>query len=127
METVAEAQKAGIAHAWDWFVYHANQRMTMIRFYLTVAAAIGGGVGYLLIAHEYFLSAVLSLFGAMASICFLRLDRRVSVLVKLGEEALKTQQLKLAATLGAKEFEICARADEVRMVSGKRHFAYPFT
>jgi len=75
-------------HAWRWFEYHANQRMTMIRFYLIVSGAIASGAGYLWISKEYLLSAILSAFGTIASLCFMRLDKRVSGLVKLGEDAI---------------------------------------
>jgi hypothetical protein len=57
----------------------------------------------------------------------MRLDRRVAVLLRIGEEALKRQQTALAVSLGAKEFEICRLADELRTSGGRRKFAYPFT
>ncbi len=114
-------------HAWHWFEYHANQRMTMIRFYLVVAGAIASGAGYLWIGHENLLSAILSAFGAVASFCFMRLDMRVSSLVKLGEDALHSQQTAFAGTLKAPAFEICRLAGDLRTQAGRRRFFYPYT
>lgn len=119
--------KDALDHAWNWFQYHAEQRMTMIRFYLTIAAAIGAGIGYLATKDQPLLSCLLSGFGAAASICFMRLDNRVSNLVKLGENALKTQQAIMSQKLQKKEFQICHLADDVRRSDKTRRFVYPYT
>jgi hypothetical protein len=120
-----ELEKIALDHAWDWFEYHANQRMTMIRFYLTVSGAIATGVAYLWIAHQYLLCACLCAFGTIASFCFMRIDNRVSALIKLGEAALKGQQAAISQRLGDPEFAICDRADDTRTATGRRRYAFP--
>ena len=128
METGAPPTRAdALNHAWNWFEYHANQRMTMIRFYLTVAGAIATGVGYLWIHNEPGLSAALSSFGVVASLCFMRLDQRVSSLVKLGEDALKIEQSKFSRQLNTKTFDICSAAGDLRNADQSRKFVFPYT
>jgi hypothetical protein len=114
-------------HAWHWFEYHANQRMTMIRFYLIVAGAIASGAGYLWVSGEFLLSGVLSVFGMISSFCFMRLDKRVSSLVQIGENALKHQQNIFANTLDEPAFKICQLAGELRTATGDRLYLYPYT
>ena len=116
----SNVNKDALDHAWNWFEYHANQRMMMIRFYLVVAGAIATGAGYLLLQKQYFLSGSLSIYGALISYCFLRLDTRVKGLVKLGEDALKGEQKKFADSLSLPAFEICKHADNVRNEKGER-------
>ncbi len=98
----------------------------MLRFYLTVAGATATAVGYLWVSKEYLLSALLSLFGAIASISFRRLDQRVANLVKLGENALSVFQAEIATTLGAPQFEICKLANEKKDTKGRK-FIYPYS
>ncbi len=106
-------EELALEHAWKWFEYHANQRMTMIRFYLIAAGGIAAGIGVLLTtAHENLLAGLLSILGAVTSMAFKRLDKRVSDLVKIGEDALSPHQAKMGAVLGFKSFEICQLAGE---------------
>jgi hypothetical protein len=121
-----ETEELALEHAWKWFEYHASQRMTMIRFYLTVAGAIATGAGYLWVAKEYMVSAILCTFGVIASLSFMRLDKRVSNLIKLGEDSLKVIQKRFSDALGAPPFEICHLADDNK-IGGKRKFAYPYS
>ena len=121
-----DAASAALTHAWDWFEFHANQRLTMIRFYLTVAGAIGTGAGYAFIQHEYFLSALMCTLGTVASLCFMRLDKRVSDLVKIGERALAIQQEALAKELDAPALRICEAANKMVDDDG-RPFNFPYS
>jgi len=100
-------------HAWKWFEYHANQRMTMIRFYVVAVGGIAAATGVLLtVSHENFLAGLMSVLGIITSLAFKRLDKRVSDLVKIGEDALKHEQAKLGVALGSQKFEICHLAGE---------------
>src|ERR1700709_49831 len=122
-----KSEELALEHAWKWFEYHANQRMTMIRFYVTVGGAIAAGVGYLWTTHENLISAVLSLFWVLASYCFLRLDVPGSRLVKRGEDAMACIQDSISNKLDAPHFLICKLADDKRDGSGKRNFHYPYS
>ena len=98
-------------HAWDWFKYHAEQRISMMRFYILLLGGVAGGIGYLLHNQEHAAAATLSLFAALMSFCFIRFDKRVSDLVKLGEKSLCHEQRFLAEMTGNSAIDICERAD----------------
>ena len=127
MDEAAAIRNKALDHAWAWFEFHAAQRMTMVRFYLIAAGGIAAGIGYLWTSNQYLLCAFLSTFGAVTSFCFMKLDKRVSDLVKLGEAALKSQQAEIAKVLTHNEFEICRRGDELQNASGNRRYPYPYT
>src|ERR1019366_1473384 len=82
-------------HAWNWFKFHASQRVAMVRFYLVALGAVAAGIGVLQEQERHVLCASLSLFGSVMSFCFLRIDRRTGILVKLGEQALSSEQARL--------------------------------
>ena len=89
MNDRAEAQKLACDLGWKLFELNANQRMTMIRFYLIAIGGIASGVGYLWQASLAGAGLSLCMLGVVTSWCFLRLDLRTSDLVKLGELAVQ--------------------------------------
>ena len=99
-------------HAWKWFEYHAKQRLTMIRFYILVIGALGAGIGYLYENDFYEFSALISVFGIVSSFSFIRLDQRISDLIKIGEDALETEQSKLASETGFETIKMCMSAND---------------
>ena len=101
----------GLAHAWAWFELHANQRMTMLRFSILTLSGVGAAVGVLLSQHEYSLCCMISLFGVILSFSFIRLDRRTSKLVKLGENALASYQDRLATITDNQFLKICTHSE----------------
>ena len=113
-EHVDTPRERALDHAWKWFDSHVSQRLTMIRFYITVGGALGGGVGYLYAYRQFLLCAVLSLFGIISALCFVRLDRRVSDLIKVGEAALKVEQGRIAESVQAEVFNICDLAEKLK-------------
>lgn len=98
-QSVAEASKRAEELGWNWFKYHAEQRMIMFRYYLIViglcitafAAAI---------RENPLISLLIAGFAAVASVLFGALDWRVSKLVKLGENVLRDEQARLGHVLG---------------------------
>jgi hypothetical protein len=43
---VQAAEKEAASYAWDYFQYHAGQRLSVFRFYLTIVAAVTISYGY---------------------------------------------------------------------------------
>jgi hypothetical protein len=115
-------EELALGHAWNWFEYHATQRMTMLRFYLMAAGGVAAGVGVLLAANENFLAAIVSMVGMLTSFSFKRLDKRVSDLVKFGEDALKSEQLKMSTELKSQAWQICELAGVIPR--GARFYTY---
>lgn len=86
-------------YAWNWFEYHASQRMTVFRFYLIFTAVVTAGYAQV-IDKEPIIGAVLGGFLSFITIAFWRLDRRNVVLIKLAEAHLKDHEERLALEVG---------------------------
>src|SRR5690348_5493610 len=96
--SVEDAEKSAAIYAWEYFKYHAAQRQSVFRFYLTL-------IGAATIAYAYSQRFVPTGSGApaptadineligtifmVASFLFWSLDKRSRRLIKLAEEALK--------------------------------------
>jgi len=115
-------EQDALSHAWEWFRYHADQRMTMVRFAITVIGGIGAGVGLFWKPETYLLACLSSIFGAVVAYSALRIDRRTADLVKIGESALEHLQNGLAAKTAADALQICRRAN-----TKKGHWPYSYT
>ena len=76
-------------YAWDWFEYHAKQRLTTFNFFLIVL----GAIGYVYIFGNQCiikdLVVWLALLGAILSFLFLLLEVRNTILVDDGRHALE--------------------------------------
>jgi len=101
-------------HAWNWFKYHAEQRLAMIRFAVLILGAIAAAVGYLHKDNQFVISIALCLLGMVASYCFLKLDSRTSHLIKLAEEALAEHENKLAEDISSSKIKIFQNTDALR-------------
>jgi len=77
-------------YAWNWFEYHAKQRISMFNFFLItngfVLSALAGL--YKEDKPKYSLTLVVSILGILLSICFFLLDLRNKCLVNFGEDIL---------------------------------------
>lgn len=120
------AELNALNHAWDWFKYHAEQRMTMIRFSMAVIGATGAAVGYLIKQRQDFFSVLVSLFGAIVSYCLLRIDRRTADLVKIGEEALRVEERRLGLHAANDHLDFCTAANHA-MQRYCRKFPYSYS
>jgi hypothetical protein len=95
MESAAmeDAQKDRLrTYAWNYFAYHAEQRMKTFHFYLiTIAALIAGFVSAAVrIPTEYFhWLAIIGLLITFFSVAFAFIDKRNANLVNNGEAALR--------------------------------------
>jgi hypothetical protein len=102
---------AALDHAWDWFKCHADQRIALFRFYVVVVGGLAAGLGVLHQQRENIICAALSVFAAFVCFCFVRLDKRTSDLVRLGERAMRSEERKLAIETGNDEFDIALKAE----------------
>jgi len=75
-------------YAWNWFVYHAGQRITAFQIFLVFLGALAVGLSYSLEHGNFFLMSVVSLAAAFISVAFLILEIRNEKLVKVGRDAL---------------------------------------
>lgn len=113
-------------HAWDWFALHAAQRMQTVNFFIVFEAALLAGAG---VAMKEKITALTLISGAGAivlAIVFFFLERRVRQLVKIGEDALRSEQDRLAEDLknpNLRMFALADRAAEIQFTYGK---LFPF-
>ncbi len=110
-EEVLKLQQTALDHAWTWWKYHAEQRIALIRFSIIALGGVAVAVGWAYQRREYFLCAIISIFGALLSYCFLRLDARTSDLIKVGETALEPEQERMAVVTGNDAIRLCRSAD----------------
>jgi hypothetical protein len=109
-------------HAWNWFKYHADQRLIMIRFSVLILGAIAVGIYYLHKDQENAFSLTLSIFGIIVAYSFLRLDLRTADLIKLGENALSEREDQIAQATNSSKINIFSETDKLR-----NQHCFPYT
>jgi len=87
-----ERKGAGELEAgWRWFEFHAAQRMSAFRYFLTIYAAVGG-VALALLEKGYF---AFGLVAAVLTLCiaflFWSMDKRSRQLIEIGEAIIDAQ------------------------------------
>lgn len=95
-----EAKRVELAlkYAWDWFNYHAAQRLTAFRAYLIILGVIALGYArFLEIGTTP--ARVIGAFGALISVAFLLLDIRNTELVNCGRVALDTIEAEIGSAI----------------------------
>lgn len=76
-------------YAWNWFDYHARQRLTTFNFFLIIIGALAYGyIRVLPINDMKWLAAWIGLFAFIVSIAFLCIEVRNTILVDDGRQAL---------------------------------------
>lgn len=85
-----------LTYAWNWFSYHANQRLMAFHYFLIIVGILATGYVTCLDKRLYLMQVVIGLAGVLVSIAFLALDIRNTVLVDDGRDALR----KLERALG---------------------------
>jgi hypothetical protein len=76
-------------YAWNWFEYHAGQRLVAFRFFLIVLGALVLGISTGLKDENIVLASAIAELGVLISFAFLMLEVRNNRLVDVGREALK--------------------------------------
>lgn len=78
-----------LTYAWNWFSYHAQQRLTAFHYFLIIVGFLIAGYITSLENDLYVVQAILGLVGVLISIAFLALDVRNTQLVDDGRDALR--------------------------------------
>jgi hypothetical protein len=76
-------------YAWDYFAYHADQRMKTFNFFIVAAGLLAGGITSLLKdgSDARWIIIPLGLLLFILSVVFWKLDQRNKALVRNGEES----------------------------------------
>jgi len=75
-------------YAWEWFEYHAGQRLTAFNFFLVLTGAVVVAYAQAVAHHSKTLGVGLGLFGGLVAFAFWAMDVRNEELVNCGREAL---------------------------------------
>jgi len=76
-----------VRELWDWYKYHAQQRLTSFNFFMVFAGAVLVLLQQAVKAGDMNLIRVAGGLGASASLCFYLLDVRNARLVRIGGDA----------------------------------------
>lgn len=86
-------------YAWDWFSYHARQRLTAFNFFLILMSAVVLGYAQAVDNDLPALGVALGALGAFVAIAFWAMDVRNEELVYCGRAALDDLETRLAITI----------------------------
>ena len=77
-------------YVWAYFELHARQRMSLFNFFLVLVAFVLAGLGHSIQEHGRFapMGVLLGILLVLVSFVFWKLDQRVSLFLKLAEDAL---------------------------------------
>lgn len=101
-----------MTYAWNWFEYHAGQRLSVFRFFLIVVAFMSTGYVTSIVRGESTVAAGLALTLGVTTFFFSRLDVRSMRLIKVSEAPLKKLEEKLSTLVECKELKLAFAADE---------------
>jgi hypothetical protein len=92
-------------YAWDWFSYHAAQRMTSLNYFFVTVGIFA--VAYSKCAEHGWrgFGCLIGGLGAMSSLAFWFLDVRNEELVNCGREALKKVEEELQMSLRTNDYD----------------------
>jgi len=79
-------------YAWNWFQYHAQQRLSAFRFFLLFLSILAVGYYTALTAERHALVLLVAVVGCVVSLAFLILEFRNEQLVNLGRDALSAYE-----------------------------------
>lgn len=111
-------------YAWDYFELHANQRMSLFKFFITLAVFMATSLGASLVQELYAIGSLLGALLMVVSFVFGKLDERVRSLLKNSEFALKSLEGSFLASSAPQPSELqLFRFEEVttkKQQEGKR-------
>ncbi len=93
-----ELQKLQLDYAWNWFSFHADQRIKVYNFMLAALAFLVAAIVTAIDKGRTGIAVVLCIFSALLALVFVLLDRRNRDLERLGEEVLKDLEGKVLFT-----------------------------
>ena len=82
-------------YAWDYFELHANQRMSVFKFFVTLATFMVAGLSAAFVQGFQIVSALFSLLLVATSFVFCKLDERTRFLIKHSEDTLRLLERQL--------------------------------
>ncbi len=98
MENIPESPRV---YFWNYFALHAENRMRVFQYFVTLSVAIGGGLVFLIgLGKSGCAIILLTLSQCFVSFIFWRLDCRLNALVENAERVLKIIDRKTKFKMG---------------------------
>jgi hypothetical protein len=88
-----------LQYSWDWFSYHAGQRLTAFNFFLVLMGAVVVGYTQAVDNELPALGIALGGLGALVAFAFLAMDVRNEELVRCGRAALDQVEAQMGVTI----------------------------
>jgi hypothetical protein len=95
-----------LRYAWNWFSYHANQRLAAFNYFLVIVAVLTTGYLTCIDRLLYAMQTILGLVGIMISIAFLALDFRNEQLVDHSRAALRSLERAIDTTIHRLDYDL---------------------
>lgn len=96
-------------YAWNWFSYHASQRISAFNFFLIISGATVAGyfrcVEHLDDPRWHWFGVFVGLFGVLVSVAFVLLDVRNEELVNCGRNALDILEKEVRMDIRENDFK----------------------
>lgn len=113
-ENELSALQVALTHSQAWIELHANQRQSLLNFYLIAVAFLFNAYVGALSIHRILLAGTISLLGAFISISFTAMDLRNRDLTRAGETPIREIEDRLAYKCGIPSLRIIAAIDRPR-------------
>jgi hypothetical protein len=94
-----------LKYAWNWFAYHASQRLQAFNFFLLILAALATGYLTALDKDYGVLQIAIGVAGILISFAFLALDFRNEQLVTDGRHALRQLERALGTEIHRSDYD----------------------
>ncbi len=80
---------------WEWFEYHAKQRLEAVKFFITIYGAISALAAGFINTPHVFVTSILSVIALSLAVLFWQLDKRSMQLVEIGESIVSARWKEL--------------------------------
>jgi hypothetical protein len=112
-------------YAWDWFSYHAAQRLTTFRFFLILIGVVVIGYFKCVELHWPRFGIVMGSFGGLIAVAFWLLEIRNEELVNCGRAALDRLEEKMQLTVRKDDVERKHLKKSLGVLSGALYCIIP--
>lgn len=121
--TPTELQKQQLEYAWNWFSFHADQRIKVYNFMLVALGFLVAAIVTAVDKDRLGIALVLCLFSALLAAAFVALDRRNRDLERLGADVLRELEKKVLFEKAATATPSAMSSLDVGILANPRHEA----
>ncbi len=113
----AKTRDEAVKHAWQFFDFHAKQRIDMLRLFIGIQAVTIAGYGLASKENLIFFGIILSFLSMTMCAFFYLIDRRTVHLIKISESALEKEQIYMANDIKSNHIRILRKAHIMNIIT----------